>query len=119
MDDLLRAGVPHDAHQWGWRCGFYPGTGPGDHRSGSASSFDGARAAFERAWQELAPTRTEADYRAWRDERDWTAWRRRMHEEHLPLPTQLMDGRSRCFCGLSITIASTYRHALVHGAVAT
>jgi hypothetical protein len=34
-----------------WRCGFYPGSRPGEQRSGAAASFDEARADFERAWE--------------------------------------------------------------------
>src|SRR5262245_6502805 len=88
----LRAGVPSHAPQWGWSCGFYPGTEPGQHRSGTAETFDEARGAFERAWQLLASSRTEADYEAWRKQRDWTAWKYRMHDLALRLPTQRSDG---------------------------
>src|ERR1700730_7894486 len=28
--------------QWEWRCGFYPGSEPGEYRSGSADQFDQA-----------------------------------------------------------------------------
>jgi hypothetical protein len=55
-----RAGVPNSAPQWGWSCGFYPGTDPGEHRSGIAETFDEARTSFQSAWQQLAATRTEA-----------------------------------------------------------
>ncbi|OMH99555.1 hypothetical protein BSN85_36495 [Bradyrhizobium brasilense] len=44
-----RAGVPADADQWGWTCGFYPGCDP-EQTSGPAASFEDARAAFEIAW---------------------------------------------------------------------
>src|ERR1700761_3438243 len=37
-----RAGVPFDVDQWGWICGFYPGSEPGDHLSGTATTFDQA-----------------------------------------------------------------------------
>ena len=59
--------------QWKWLCGFYPGSRPGEQRGGSAERFDQARAAFEAAWRDYLPTRTEADFHAWRDQRDWTA----------------------------------------------
>ncbi|WP_051334952.1 hypothetical protein [Bradyrhizobium sp. Ai1a-2] len=108
----LRAGVPRAAPQWGWACGFYPGTEPGQHRYGAAATFDDARAAFAQAWQRLAATRTEADYRAWRDSRDRTAWKYRMHDLHLPLPTQRPDGVARCFCGEVITSATMDNHVL-------
>ena len=63
----LRAGVPNHADQWEWSCGFYPGCDPGQHSSGPAGTFDLARAAFEAAWEQLLPTRTEADFQSWRD----------------------------------------------------
>jgi hypothetical protein len=47
---------------------------------------------------ELAVTLTEADYETWRRQRDWTAWKDRMHDLALALLTQL-EGISRCFCG--------------------
>jgi hypothetical protein len=48
-----RAGVPVEFDQWGWSLSFYPGLEPGQHRSGSAATFDQARADFETAWAEL------------------------------------------------------------------
>lgn len=98
-----RAGVPNSVPQWGWSCGFYPGTVPGEHRSGIAATFDAARAGFQAAWEALARTRTEADYEAWRRQRDWTAWKDQMHDLALPLPTQRAEGIARCFCGEVVT----------------
>lgn len=43
-----------------------------EHRYASAATFDQARADFERAWRAFLSGRTDADFRAWRDERDWT-----------------------------------------------
>ena len=59
--------------QWKWSCGFYPGCGPAEQRSGTTDTFDQARADFEKAWRAFAANRTESDYQAWRDQRDWTA----------------------------------------------
>ena len=42
----IRAGVPVDVDPWGWSCGFYPGSEPGEHSDGSAPTFDEARAGF-------------------------------------------------------------------------
>jgi hypothetical protein len=56
----------------GWHIGFYPGTDPGAGRNGVGTTFDEAKAGFEAAWLQFLPTRTEADFREWRDERDWT-----------------------------------------------
>jgi hypothetical protein len=35
-----RAGVPVDVDPWHWSCGFYPGLHPGQHRYGTAISFE-------------------------------------------------------------------------------
>jgi hypothetical protein len=39
---------------------------------GTAAPFDQARAEFD-AWGVFLSQRTEADFQAWRDARDWTA----------------------------------------------
>ena len=59
-----RTGNPHDTEQWEWRCGFYPGSRPGECTSRTAETFDLARAAFEAAWTVLLANRTEADFEA-------------------------------------------------------
>ena len=81
-----RAGVPPDADQWGWSCGFYPGCDPGEHRNGSAPDFFTARREFEAAWGILSAKRTEGDYQAWRDQRDWTAEKYRRFERGERMP---------------------------------
>jgi hypothetical protein len=48
-----RAGVPVEVDQWGWSLGFYPGVEPGQRQSGTAATFDQARAGFEAAWGDL------------------------------------------------------------------
>jgi hypothetical protein len=45
---------------------------PGRSPSASAT-FDDARADFASAWQVFLSKRIEADFHAWRDQRDWTA----------------------------------------------
>ncbi len=40
--------------------------------SGTAASFEEARAEFEAAWRMFLSNRTEADFQEWRDQRDWT-----------------------------------------------
>jgi hypothetical protein len=67
-----RTGNPHDTDQCEWSCGFYPGSEPGEISSDTAATFEEARADFERAWQVFLSNRTEADFQAWRDQRDWT-----------------------------------------------
>jgi hypothetical protein len=57
-----RVGNPHDTDQWEWCCGFYPGSHPGENQSGTAATFDDARAEFEQAWRAFLPKRTDADF---------------------------------------------------------
>jgi len=57
----------------------------------------------------LAP-RTEAHFELWRHERDFTAWKYRMHEKGLKLPTQTKNDLARCFCGVEITNRSLDAH---------
>jgi hypothetical protein len=79
-------GTPGAAEVWTWQCGFYPGSNPGDHRSGSAPSFEEARAAFEAAWRDYLPKRNASDFQKWRDQRSWTAekYRRFDRGERMP-----------------------------------
>jgi hypothetical protein len=69
----IRCGIPFDEDPWGWQCGFYPGSYPGECASGVAAAFDQALAGFEQAWRVFLSKRTEADFQEWRDQRDWTA----------------------------------------------
>jgi hypothetical protein len=69
----IRSGNPHDEDPWGWHCGFYTGSHPGEQQSGTAETFDQARSDFEAAWKVFLANRTKADFQAWRDQRDWTA----------------------------------------------
>jgi hypothetical protein len=79
-------GNPNAAPQWQWRCGFYPGSGPGECKNGTAATFDEARAVFEAAWRVFLSKPTEADFQEWRDQRDWTAekYRRFDRGERMP-----------------------------------
>ena len=78
-------GNPNAEPQWQWQCGFYPGSNPGEQRGGTAGTFDQARAAVEKAWQVFAANRTECDYQAWRDHRDWTAEKYRRFDRGEPM----------------------------------
>jgi hypothetical protein len=43
-------GIPNDKPRWAWSCGFYPGSDPGEHETGSAATFDqAARVSAKRA----------------------------------------------------------------------
>jgi hypothetical protein len=105
-----QAGVPLHGDQWGWNCGFQPGCDPGEQKSGTGSSYEDAKAQFQKAWERLAAKKTEAHFEVWRRSRDFHAWKNRMHDEAKPLPTQRTDGRAHCFCGAEITNASLDRH---------
>src|SRR3981081_4601630 len=37
----IRSGIPHDEDPWEWHCGFYPGSHPGEHQSGTAATRPG------------------------------------------------------------------------------
>ncbi|MCP2214234.1 hypothetical protein AB7M42_008787 [Bradyrhizobium diazoefficiens] len=69
----LRSGNPAETDPWQWRCGFYPGSRPGECTSGTSASFESARAAFSAAWAVFLSNRAEADFEEWRQQRDWTA----------------------------------------------
>jgi hypothetical protein len=84
-----RVGNPHDTEPWEWRCGFYPASHPRESTSGTAETFDEARAAFEAAWRVFLSNRTEADFQAWRHDRDWTARKYAMWERGERFPSQL------------------------------
>lgn len=95
----LRPGVPVDVDQWGWACGFYPGCDPGEHVSGATATFDQAREQFEAAWAVMLSHRTEADFHAWRDHRDWTARKYAMRARGERMPEQQSNSMMPCPCG--------------------
>jgi hypothetical protein len=105
-----RAGVPHDVDQWGWRCAFYPATHRLIQADGTAETFEQARADFEAAWAEYLPRCAPADFEEHRRQCAWKAWKYTMHDTGTRPPTQLPSGRSHCFCGAAIDIASTSQH---------
>jgi hypothetical protein len=106
----LRPGVPVHVDQWGWNVGFYPLNHRGKSHGGTAATFDAARAGFEAAWLAYLPLCTEADFTEHRRQRAATAWKYAMHASGLPLPTQMRNGRARCFCGAAIDIKGVGAH---------
>ena len=92
----IRTGIPHDEDPWGWSCGFYPGSHPGEHEDGTAATFDQAHPDFEAAWRVFLSNRTEADFQAWRDARDWTARKFAMWERGERLPSQNPNSMMTC-----------------------
>src|SRR5271167_3556000 len=95
----IRSGCPIDVDQWSWSCGFYPGMEPGEHQDGTAADFEEARAEFEAAWLRILPALTEADFQAWRDQRDWTERKYAMWARGEKLSTQFPSSMMGCPCG--------------------
>jgi hypothetical protein len=83
----------------GWSCGFYPESHPREHQSGTAATFDQARADFEAAWRVFLSNRTEADFQEWRDQRDRIARKYALWEAGEQLPSQRPNSMMRCICG--------------------
>ena len=95
----IRVGIPHDEDPWGWICGFYPGSHPGEFTDGTAATFDQARADFEQAWAVFLSKRTEADFQAWREARDWTERKYAMWKRGERMPSQKPSSLMTCPCG--------------------
>jgi hypothetical protein len=95
----LRTGMPPGEDPWCWACGFYPGSHPRECTNGTAATFKRARADFEAAWRVFLSNRTEADFQAWRDQRDWTARKYAMWDRVERMPTQKRSSTMRCPCG--------------------
>jgi hypothetical protein len=94
-----RVGNPANTDSWEWTCGFYPGSQPGEHRHGTAATFDQARADFEAAWRTFLASRTEADFQKWRHARDWHEKKYAMWAAGEKLPSQKPSSLMRCPCG--------------------
>jgi hypothetical protein len=109
----IRSGIPHDEDPWGWACGFYPGSHPGEHTDGTAATFEAARADFEIAWRVFLSKRTEADFQAWRDQRDWTARKYAMWKAGEKLPSQKPCSLMRCPCGETFD-SHRLEHTVIH-----
>jgi hypothetical protein len=52
-------GNPNTAPQWQWRCGFYPGSGPGKCKNGTAASYEAVRSGFLAARRVFLSHRTD------------------------------------------------------------
>jgi hypothetical protein len=101
-----------DTDDWEWSCGFYPSR-PGEHAHGTSASFDEARADFEATWAIFLHKRTEADFQAWRDQRDWTERKYAMWARGERLPTQMPNTIMRCPCG-EVFESHRLEHTMTH-----
>jgi hypothetical protein len=102
----IRSGVPVGVARWGWRCGFYPGMEPAQHRDGSAATFKGARAAFLFAWRQVLQSLGKANFEAYRREHAFP----QVEATHVGRGPEIASGRSKCFCGAAINLENTEQH---------
>jgi hypothetical protein len=107
---LDRPGVPKDVAQWGWNCGFSPGSDRGIRQDGIAETFDQARAAFATAWQNSLPRCTDANFTEHRYQRAWTGSKYAMWDASCRLPSQTVSGVTTCFCGVMINARTSGDH---------
>jgi hypothetical protein len=54
---------------------------------------------FEDAWRVFLSKRTEADFQAWREERDWTTRKYAMRQAGERMPSQKPSPLMTCRCG--------------------
>jgi hypothetical protein len=101
-----------DSNPWGWSCGFCPSMEQEEPQDGTAATFDAAKVDFEQVWHEIVPGILEEAFQEWCDQRAMTAWKYEMHDRGLPLPTQMADGQSLCFCGIEISVRNVHKHFL-------
>jgi hypothetical protein len=116
----LRSGNPTNTDPWDWHCGFYPGSEPGECTSGTAATFWEARSAFEAAWRIFLAQRTEADFEAWRRDRESRAEIRAIHARGETLPSEIPSSLMRCVCGVTFDShkpAESYDHRVHISAV--
>jgi hypothetical protein len=79
-------------------------------RGGNRPTYDEGRALFERAWQDLLPELTEANFDEWRGHAALTTRKYAMRDAHLQLPTAVQSGRSTWFCDAVITEDECEKH---------
>jgi hypothetical protein len=65
----------------------------------TAPTIEQAPDEFEAAWSVFLSRRTEADFQAWRDNRDWHARKRAVWAKGELLPSQKSSSIMRCPCG--------------------
>src|SRR5882757_5687500 len=87
----------------------------GEHQSGTAATFDQARADFEAAWRVFLSNRTEADFQAWRDERDWTARKYALWEAGNRLPANEWEPGKPCKIYLKCPMRRDFQQSAARG----
>jgi hypothetical protein len=71
------------------------------------------RTDFESAWRIFLSNRTEADFHAWRDARDWTERKYAMWERGEKLPSQIFSSLMTCPCGETFD-SHRLEHTVIH-----
>ena len=104
---MRKVGGTEGADVWQWSCGL---RALPRQPSGTAGTFDEARDAFQKAWEEIGPQITPEMRTEWLEQEAFTAWKYAMHDAGCRMPTQSTTGRSRCFCGDEITTAGVMDH---------
>jgi hypothetical protein len=83
---------------------------PGEYQSDTAATFAEARADFEREWRVFLSKRTESDFQALRDQRDWTARKYALWDTGKALELPAMD-RGNCASVREVSLRRDIRHA--------
>jgi hypothetical protein len=80
---------------------------------GAATTFDQARAEFEDAWAVFLSNRTNADFREWRRQRDFTERKYAVWKTSERFPSQRPNTIMRCPCGEAFD-SHRLEHTLIH-----
>jgi hypothetical protein len=96
-----RAGVPVDADQWQWSCGFYPGLEPGQHHHGIARTFAEARAGFEADWNWLLPEIPNEAFDEWRQDHEYRMEIKAKRDRGDRLDSEIPSSMMLCACGIT------------------
>ena len=95
----IRTGIPPHEDPWGWACGFYPGSHPGNVPTAQLPVSTRPGFDFEDAWRVFLSKRTEADFETWRAQRDWTTRKYAMWRAGERMPSQKPSSLMTCRCG--------------------
>jgi hypothetical protein len=92
-----------------------PGLDPGQHRYGSAFTFDQARVDFEAAWAVLLPQIPARAFNEYRRDREHRAEIQAVHARGERLPSETPSSLMPCVCGVTFDShkpAESYDHRL-------
>jgi hypothetical protein len=114
---VIRTGNPHDTDLWEWWCGFYPGSHPARaperHRRHLRPGPRRLRGRVARVPVEP----DEADFQAWRDERDWTARKYALWDAGNRLPANEWEPGKPCKIYLKCPCGEIFNGERLEGTV--